>query len=78
MEHEVVSSKEVGTNCWSAARFCPATRCTRVMRCKYPEKATCKAVYAELEYLRERKAILRADIEAKIRKLDELHQVGRS
>jgi len=50
MEAVVVNSKELGTNCWSAHRFCGG-RCPRVMRCTYPEKATCKAVQAEIDYL---------------------------
>jgi len=46
----IINSKELGTNCWSAHRFCGG-RCQRVMRCNYPEKATCKAVQSEIDYL---------------------------
>ena len=49
----IVSSKELGTNCWSSFRFIRGLRCPRVFQCKYPEKETCKAVQAELAYLRE-------------------------
>lgn len=46
---KIVSSKELGFNC-SPHRFCGG-RCPRVMACNYPEKATCKAVQAEIDYL---------------------------
>ena len=47
----IVSSKELGTNCWLACRFLEGGRCLRVMRCNYPEKRTCKAVDTEISYL---------------------------
>jgi len=37
----IVSSKELGTNCWLAKRFCGGI-CERYERCSYPEKKTCK------------------------------------
>jgi len=46
----IVTSKELGVNCWSSHRFCGG-RCQRVMACNYPEKATCKAVQAEIDHL---------------------------
>jgi len=49
----IVSSKELGANCWLTRRFVPGGRCDRVFRCTYPEKKTCLAVKAELTYLRE-------------------------
>ncbi len=49
----IVSSKELGTNCWSSFRFCRGLRCPRVFRCTYPEKKTCAAVKTELTYLKE-------------------------
>lgn len=48
----IVKSSKLGTNCWSAARFCGG-RCTHVLTCKYPERDTCKAVAAERKYLKE-------------------------
>lgn len=50
MAYKIVKSSELGTNCWLPARFCDGVRCDRVYRCTYPEKSTCKAVDAELEY----------------------------
>lgn len=50
----IVSSKELGTNCWLAMRFVKGgSRCARVFRCTYPEKKTCEAVKTELDYLKE-------------------------
>ena len=49
----VVSSKELGTNCWLPCRFIQGGRCAKVMTCNYPEKRTCKAVDAEIKYLNE-------------------------
>ena len=47
-----VSSKELGTNCWTPCRFIKDDgRCDRVFTCKYPEKKTCHAIQAEIEYL---------------------------
>lgn len=65
----IVSSKELGTRCWSTARFIEGKRCDRVMQCNYPEKKACKAVDAELAYLHEEKRRLSANIHAKISKL---------
>lgn len=48
---QIVSSKELGTTCWSACRFCGGTRCPRVMDCNYPERKSCKAVQTEIDYL---------------------------
>ena len=50
MKCSVVSSKQLGINCWSAHRFCGG-RCKRVMYCTCPEKAECKAVQTEIDYL---------------------------
>lgn len=50
MKAAIVSSRELGTNCWLPARFLGG-RCARVMTCSYPEKAKCKAVETEIEYL---------------------------
>ena len=50
MSSMVIKSSELGVNCWSAHRFCGG-RCQRVIHCNYPEKATCKAVDSEIDYL---------------------------
>ena len=52
MKTAVVNSKELGTNCWSTHRFCGG-RCNRIMYCKYPEKQTCLAVQAEIEFIKQ-------------------------
>lgn len=69
MKHAIVSSKELGTNCWITARFIDGLRCPRVMSCKYPEKKTCRAVIAELNYLRNESKRLVSYIGNKIDKL---------
>ena len=65
----IVSSKELGTNCWSSFRFIRGLRCPRVMRCTYPEKKTCRAVEAELEYLQQEKERQVKSIDAKVGQL---------
>ena len=47
----VVSKSELGTNCWSAKRVIQGSRCARIHACNYPEKAKCKAVQAEINFL---------------------------
>jgi len=69
MKHAIVSSKELGTRCWLACRFIDGKRCPRVMRCKYPEKKTCRAVITELNYLRNESKRLVSDIDNKIDRL---------
>lgn len=54
MKAGVVSSKELGTNCWLPARFIEGGRCLRWEDCKYPEKANCKAREWEIENVRNR------------------------
>lgn len=49
----IVSSKELGTNCWLARRFIEGTRCDRLYVCKYPERKTCQAVHAEIAHLKQ-------------------------
>lgn len=51
MKTAIVSSKELGTNCWLPARFVEGARCMRLHTCKYPEKKGCKAVKTEIEHL---------------------------
>lgn len=65
----IVSSKELGTKCWSSFRFIQGLRCPRVMRCAYPEKKTCRAVETELKYLQEEKERQAEAIDAKIDQL---------
>jgi hypothetical protein len=67
----IVNSKELGTNCWLAKRFTGGSRCCRVMDCTYPEKRTCKAVDAEIEYLQSQKQTLSENIDKKIAALQE-------
>jgi len=70
----VVSSKELGTNCWSSFRFIKSMRCPRVMRCTYPCKETCMAVKAELEYLQQEKERQVKSIDAKVDQLLKEHK----
>ncbi len=65
----IVSSKELGTNCWLAGRFIEGTRCERVMECTYPEKKTCKAVDAEIAYLRQQRREAEDRFHEKVSKL---------
>ena len=47
-----VTSDELGPNCWHPRRFVEGgSRCDHIMTCKYPEKAKCKAVQAEIQFL---------------------------
>jgi len=69
METKIVSSKELGTNCWSTARFSEGKRCPRVMQCNYPEKRTCKAVDAEIAYLDAKLTATQQRIEKQIDRL---------
>jgi len=65
----IVSSKELGTNCWLPRRFIEGTRCERVVECTYPEKKTCKAVDAEIAYLHQERREAEERFHAKISKL---------
>lgn len=65
----IVSAKELGTNCWLTRRFIEGTRCERVMRCTYPEKKTCKAVDAEIAYLRQERREAEGRFQAKMSEL---------
>ena len=46
-----VTIEELGVNCWLPRRFIEGERCCRVMDCTYPEKKTCRAVDAEIDWL---------------------------
>ena len=48
----IITVKQLGANCWVAARFCGG-RCQRVMECNYPEKKTCLAVDSEIKFQEE-------------------------
>jgi len=51
----IVSSKELGVNCWHPKRFVTqGSRCDRLYRCNYPEKKNCQAIHAEIAYFQER------------------------
>lgn len=47
----IISSKELGTNCWLPKRFIKGGRCDRVYLCNYPEKKNCQAVHSEIAYI---------------------------
>ena len=50
----IVSSGELGTNCWHPRRFVTdGSRCERLFTCSYPEKHRCQAVNAEIRHLRQ-------------------------
>lgn len=66
---KIVSSKELGTRCWSTARFIEGKRCSRVMGCQYPEKKTCKAVDAEIAHQHQRRRGIAEKTHSKITKL---------
>lgn len=51
----IVTLKELGTNCWLTRRFIRGTRCERLDLCKYPERKTCQAAYAEIDHLKNTK-----------------------
>ena len=74
MKSAIVSSKELGTNCWSSYRFCYGMRCPRVMTCTYPEKKTCHAVEAEIAYIEQNRTERIAQIEQSAKKA--LEQLG--
>lgn len=65
----IVTSKELGFNCWLPKRFIEGSRCDRVMECTYPEKKACKAVDAEIAYIRQTGAEAEVRLHAKINKL---------
>ncbi len=42
MKTAIVNASTLGTNCWTARRFCGG-ECPRLEECKYPEKVDCQA-----------------------------------
>lgn len=59
----VVSSKELGTNCWLPCRFVKDDgRCNRIFTCSYPEKKRCEAVKAEITALQQQQFRLATNI----------------
>ena len=69
MNCAIIKVTDLGTNCWSAHRFCGG-RCEHVLRCAYPEKKACKAVDSEIAYLRSRGAMVKARIQFTIDQLN--------
>jgi hypothetical protein len=67
----IVKSSELGGNCWLAERFIEGvSRCPRVMECNYPKKKTCKAVDAEIAYLKDELKQTAEQTKAKIFQLE--------
>lgn len=70
MRYKIVKANELGTNCWLNARFIQGGRCPRVIRCKYPQKKTCKAVDTEIAYQKERLRKIAEQVKRKIFQLE--------
>lgn len=70
-KHAIVKSSELGTNCWKPCRFVPGSRCNRVESCTYPEKKTCKAIPAEVDYLNARVDEIKVQSKARILRVTE-------
>jgi len=58
MTGEIISSKELGANCWLPQRITGGQRCDRVYTCAYPERNLCKAVDAEIQHLHQKQSSL--------------------
>lgn len=71
----VIKSSELGTRCWLNARIIEGVRCGGIMRCRYPEKKTCKAVDTEIAYQKERLRKIAEQVKAKVFQL-ERNKVG--
>jgi hypothetical protein len=69
MESKIIQSSELGTECWSPARFCAGARCARVHDCTYRIKATCQAIDAEIAYMDKQITVAQKQIAAKIKAL---------
>lgn len=69
-QSKIVKASELGTRCWLPRRFIEGERCPRVMRCKYPEKKTCKAVDAEITYQKEQLQKIAGQIKSKVFQLE--------
>lgn len=49
----VVTTSELGTNCWHPCRFIQDDgRCPRVWTCSYPEKKSCQAIHVEIAHIK--------------------------
>jgi hypothetical protein len=68
----IVSSKDLGANCWRPRRFIKRTRCDRVLTCKYPEKKDCQAVLAEIDILSEEITNVQERSKQRIREIGQL------
>ncbi|KKN40487.1 hypothetical protein LCGC14_0732760 [marine sediment metagenome] len=75
----VVSSKELGTNCWLPKRFVQnGSRCDRIYVCPYPERKTCLAVQAEIDHLlneKNRLIMVSMAIDNRIQELSEMLEI---
>ena len=69
MKIAIVNSRELDTNCWFMARFAEGIRCKQAYSCKYPERATCKAIETEIAYLEGRLSTLVVEYARKIDRL---------
>lgn len=68
MRSTLVPASELGLQCWM--QFMEGGyRCSRVMRCKYPEKMKCLAVDAELDHLHREREKATERFHTKITKL---------
>jgi hypothetical protein len=72
INYAVVSSKDLGTYCWLPRRFIKRTRCDRVLTCKYPEKKTCQAVLAEIDFLSEEISNVQERSKQKVQEIGQL------
>jgi len=71
----VVSSKELGTNCWLPKRFILGERCDRIWTCSYPEKKTCQAIHTEISCLAQKQEHLlqvHSNIDIRVKELLEM------
>jgi hypothetical protein len=68
----IVSSKDLGANCWLSRRFIKRSRCDRVLTCKYPEKVDCQAVLAEIDFLSEEITNVQERSKQKVRYIGQL------
>jgi len=74
----VVTSAELGTNCWHPCQFIQDDgRCPRVWTCSYPEKKACQAIHAEITQIKvEQKRLLQvsSNLDERVEELIEMLQ----
>ena len=68
----VITRRQLGHNCWLVRRFIRGSRCERVLVCQYPEKKTCRAILAEVDYLSTELDDIHERSKQKIREIAEL------